>query len=1020
MEVVRGRLARRAAVLCLAALCLAVPAPVRAGIVGSAHDFTSIGLAENGACSACHLPHLAPQTPVDPRLLWSRSLDEEVVFFDQEIDPNYVPGTTRYCYDCHDDNYLGGTPAVDDSPPRTIWSSGKEPMNIAFTDDVPASPTTTPTLPGYYELVNGILPSFSNPGPVDGSPTGGHYWEDEPTGTPDFKIGDKIGCDLCHDPHQTASGSNEVMLRTTTGNGTGGTVDIGDNLNASQNTRYGTGTGREMCAACHSFSNAGAPVTLWGVLLPEPPTTIIQHRQSDSTPCTECHVHNKINASCRECHGFPPLLTQAEAGGFFDRTSRPDAENYLGGAGAHQRHKDALGDALFSCEICHGPSPGSGAYHNQGAGTVLQGNVDIMGQSLWWDESGTRSSVRYTGTAFGAGPAGYEFSAKGGGDQRCANFSCHGDPPDIAGALNWTDDMLDETTGNAESGDDLRVCKWCHDATPAVLDLGSGPVAAPNVLGDSDGAAGAWDGGTWGAEVSGHGLAAGSNYDRAAVGDAAGSAGAAQECTVCHDATYQPNAAPPPANLPARTHFDQAYDSAEKRLRDTIVGQTVAGPDDACVACHQLTATGTNVSHHGNDYPTPLEAPFLRVCRQCHDVHGANWNGAGRNLYMIGRWLDPDHDGAGTAGEGAHVDSNATDATASITVADNAVVFTSRTGADSFDEDDGAYNAANDTDDICATCHAPATGGGGGTGGGLHNGLASSFDMRGQDCTQCHGHDYDDDPLTADAFMPSGCEACHGGSPRFLNTGSVHAGADGVPCTADDAPNVLSVYDGGAWLRVWEGEWWDVRQGGNDSTQQGGHGDPDGVEAGNASLTPTCLECHDTSLPADTHLNGVYNSVGSELPRGSSNTGWPVACADPTPRAKANPTANTSHLLPGFFSGASGNNYTWQVAMDNYCYNQCHAANGVKVMTHERDSVPAAGAVQLGTHLSLDTVPYIMDSDLASGAAGLPNFAPCVSCHNPHGSLSTDTKGSGPGATNRMVIDEFQGGTSTLCKTCHL
>ena len=75
---------------------------------------------------------------------------------------------------------------------------------------------------------------------------------------------------------------------------------------------------------------------------------------------------------------------------------------------------------------------------------------------------------------------------------------------------------------------------------------------------------------------------------------------------------------------------------------------------------------------------------------------------------------------------------------------------------------------------------------------------------------------------------------------------------------------------------------------------------------------------------------------------------------------------------------------------------------------HERDT--AAGdanhwSVELGTHLT-GTVPSIsmMDADLTTNASGLPNYAPCVSCHNPHGSTNTDTKGSGGGANEPAVI----------------
>jgi hypothetical protein len=256
------------------------------------------------------------------------------------------------------------------------------------------------------------------------------------------------------------------------------------------------------------------------------------------------------------------------------------------------------------------------------------------------------------------------------------------------------------------------------------------------------------------------------------------------------------------------------------------------------------------------------------------------------------------------------------------------------------------------------------------------------------------------------------CGACHG------QGGLVDAGADGIANTADDAPNVMTVFSGGGWVSVWDGTWWDTAMAGSDAYQQGGHGDPDGAEAGNASLTPSCVSCHDISVPPGTHFDGVYNSLGSERAMPDNPA---------TPRAKANQNANTAHLLPAYFTkypGVGGGDYRWQVAVDNYCYRECHQSAGVVDMRHEKDTLVADAnhwSVELGTHLTRatpDTV--ILDADLTTSAAGLPNYGACVSCHNPHGSANTDNKESGaPDAKNRMLIQDWRR-AMTLCNNCHL
>jgi len=273
-------LMRRGMVLacCLAAVVFLAPGAARAGISGSLHDFVggphpnSIGT--KGTCSVCHIPHNA-----DPlsRMIWARPLSEERDFYTQDKTPNYLPGTTLLCYDCHDDNS-----SADADPASLDWNSGREPQDIALDG----------AAVGYYEMACGQVPGGVNTAPTDGSPTGGHYWKTEPSGTPDYAQGDKIACSLCHDPHRVATGTNESFFRATTWDGSA-TISLNQNgygtdLTASANTREGTGTGRAMCGSCHGYSDQGSQLTLFNVTVPKPPAGVAEHKRDDGFGATAC------------------------------------------------------------------------------------------------------------------------------------------------------------------------------------------------------------------------------------------------------------------------------------------------------------------------------------------------------------------------------------------------------------------------------------------------------------------------------------------------------------------------------------------------------------------------------------------------------------------------------------------------------------------------------------------------------------------------------------------------------------
>lgn len=356
--------ARAALLLFVSALCLAAAAPAEAGTAGSYHDFSFLAFAPAGPCTACHRVHYA----VDPRGLWPRDLSDEEDTFLQAADPDYLPPQTLLCYDCHAEQL-----SVDLDP--TGWIVGDEPQDIAFTDG--PGENSPGDFVGYYELSDGSLPNGTN-APTDGTPTGGHYWKSEPTGTPDYARGDKLPCTLCHDPHDEETGAepnkNEAMFRAEADDGSGGVIDLGDSLTASANTRHGTGNGRGMCAACHGYSDGGSPAVMWGVTLPSPSPGVPEHASVTATPCTDCHRHNFVAPTgCEGCHGAggnvhagldgipgngddaPNVISVLEGGSWLSVWDGSWWDAVMGGSDAVQQggHGDPDGKAAVGCSSCH-------------------------------------------------------------------------------------------------------------------------------------------------------------------------------------------------------------------------------------------------------------------------------------------------------------------------------------------------------------------------------------------------------------------------------------------------------------------------------------------------------------------------------------------------------------------------------------------------------------------------------------------------------------------------------------------
>lgn len=92
-------------------------------------------------------------------------------------------------------------------------------------------------------------------------------------------------------------------------------------------------------------------------------------------------------------------------------------------------------------------------------------------------------------------------------------------------------------------------------------------------------------------------------------------------------------------------------------------------------------------------------------------------------------------------------------------------------------------------------------------------------------------------------------------------------------------------------------------------------------------------------------------------------------------------------------------------------------------MRHFPDADPAVNAVRLGDHHSYDAPlnnppPYMYyDRNITwlGTKDGVPNFAPCVTCHNPHGTNVISPRNDG---NNKMVIYRWEN-KPVLCNRCH-
>lgn len=397
--------------------------------------------------------------------------------------------------------------------------------------------------------------------------------------------------------------------------------------------------------------------------------------------------------------------------------------------------------------------------------------------------------------------------------------------------------------------------------------------------------------------------------------------------------------------------------------------------NEFCYTCHNGTGASAMpiISTHGNsDFAVGAEAEFSLLCVQCHNPHGSG------NLSIV--------------------KADVVIQTGLPTVTTGPVIFTARTGANSFD--DGVSDPASR---ICTTCHSNSANSGYPmtfhTGGANHLG---GLDFSGQNCISCHPHSADNDRATLDGFMPvgGGCVGCHsvaqdngdglpvGGRraiiPDFENTshhvlGTV-ADDDCLAChnVALHASGQVRLYDADDPLKI---------------VTLNGRPDNDPISA--QALEPFCLACHDNDGAGGfaPFQDGLMPSIINETMWGSASHASANTCYDC--HSNGHGSVKADLLAPWNASADASLPGDPLREEEGLCYT-CHDGDG-----------PATSDVQADFELA-------SHHNVSSLAQGDGSQVECVNCHNPH-TVNATYQLSNP--DNLAML--WAGDDTSFCLTCH-
>jgi len=433
---------------------------------------------------------------------------------------------------------------------------------------------------------------------------------------------------------------------------------------------------------------------------------------------------NGASKACSSCHGNDAI-----------------SMNTKGNSAAHQSHLGAATSLLgktFSCAVCHKNTATD-------LNTLATGAVGVNGSHV-----NAVKDVVSNMAASGVGAV--DFTYNGTATGTCSAVYCHSDGKGNYKTPDWDTATIATCTSCHNNGTDSGIIT---DAAPnsgahaTHVSDANGPKLSCDTCHTHNGTTG-----TTADHIDGFARAI-TNYQTTVCNVCHGIDGTevapnwttpgSDDCVTCHSGTSRST-----INTITAPDKSSALTTGHNKVGGTYAVSGYGGASQTCEACHDkaathLTGTGNKRlkaafscdSCHGTAGTATVKninTHQLKSCLTCHDPHGTT------NIYMV----KPTSPGVGNY--------------------NGTVVFSARTGADSFDEVD-----TNNADDICATCHTAANQ------TKQHNnkdnlGTHAAGNKQGADCMTCHkAHT---DPVNAFAVgAGTSCDGCHG-FPPTIATGS--------------------------------------------------------------------------------------------------------------------------------------------------------------------------------------------------------------------------------------------------------
>jgi predicted CxxxxCH...CXXCH cytochrome family protein len=640
-----------------------------------------------------------------------------------------------------------------------------------------------------------------------------------------------VGCLDCHSGHSYNNGNpNYFVLRDSVALDSypaGAPTTPGTNLSFTSANADWKNAGNGYCEGCHTLAPSHNGVTSGGNA-----ACASCHQHYNSARPSDLAF--TPSGACDTCHGYPPVADVAGSPNGYAVAGANDYStdtNFKSEATTgHAKHAGtAASEYAIACSTCHaGYSHNSGSFQDVFITPSSFVTAGVLTPTYAPAGNGTCAAVycHSNGGPRSAAPTAAAISTWAAGTATSCN-SCHGnDAATMTAAANSATHQAHLAKGYS--------CAICHSSTAAdATTLAAGAIQGSHVNGTADVAFSGFLTQLNGTPGS-YNAAAGTCSSVYCHSDGANNApltvpdwddSATGSCGSCHDVTGEtlPDAhnkhvfaadGPQLACTVCHTNSGSGSDHVNQFV-DTVANLQLAvcnschgvdgaevapiwktaGSDD-CVTCHSGSALSTigtlapdktlalSKGHNlvSGSYSVSNNPAANKTCADCHDKTAAHLSGSGNLRLKTGFSCTSCHSTmvthqaqACSACHDPHGTGNIYMVKTNSTPFSGSVVFTGKTGTNSYDEADSVNG-----DDICATCHTATTHNLANASGPAHN--------EGNGCIPCHLPHTE----TTGAFgigAGTTCDGCHGFPPadtahqgHNITTGNEIATSDRSDC----------------------------------------------------------------------------------------------------------------------------------------------------------------------------------------------------------------------------------------------